>query len=132
MPASPTPTRARRSSNSRRRPAAAAAALAHGVAGADWAGRGRLFILAQLRAGRAWPRWLNAKWEWLLATLLVLWARDLGYIYRIRYIAERELSWSAGVRGDCRLGVCLVRAAFGGGRHGGGPDYSEQRRHSAG
>lgn len=35
----------------------------------------------------------NAKWEWLLATLLVLWARDLGYIYRIRYIAERELSW---------------------------------------
>ena len=35
----------------------------------------------------------NAKWEWLLITLLVLWARDLGYIYRIRHISERELSW---------------------------------------
>ena len=35
----------------------------------------------------------DAKWQWLLATLLVLWARDLGYIYRIRHIAERELSW---------------------------------------
>ncbi|MFD1871196.1 lysylphosphatidylglycerol synthase transmembrane domain-containing protein [Hymenobacter bucti] len=35
----------------------------------------------------------NAKWEWLLVTLLVLWARDLGYIYRIRHISERELSW---------------------------------------
>lgn len=35
----------------------------------------------------------DAKWEWLLITLLVLWARDLGYIYRIRHIAERELSW---------------------------------------
>ena len=35
----------------------------------------------------------NAKWQWLLVTLLVLWARDLGYIYRIRHIAERELSW---------------------------------------
>jgi uncharacterized protein (TIRG00374 family) len=35
----------------------------------------------------------DAKWEWLLITLLVLWARDLGYIYRIRHIAEGELSW---------------------------------------
>ena len=35
----------------------------------------------------------DAKWQWLLATLLVLWARDLGYIYRIRHIAERELNW---------------------------------------
>ena len=35
----------------------------------------------------------DAKWEWLLVTLLVLWARDLGYIYRIRHISECELSW---------------------------------------
>ncbi|RZL02516.1 MAG: flippase-like domain-containing protein [Hymenobacter sp.] len=35
----------------------------------------------------------NAKWQWLLVTLLVLWARDLGYIYRIRYITQRQLSW---------------------------------------
>jgi len=39
---------------------------------------------------------LNAKWQWLVVTLLVLWARDLGYIYRIRYIAERALSWRQG------------------------------------
>ena len=36
---------------------------------------------------------LHADWRWLLATLLVLAARDLGYIYRIRHIAERELNY---------------------------------------
>ncbi|MDB5234956.1 MAG: hypothetical protein JWR44_1949, partial [Hymenobacter sp.] len=36
---------------------------------------------------------LHAKWQWLFITLLVLWARDFGYIYRIRYIAQRALSW---------------------------------------
>ena len=35
----------------------------------------------------------HASWGWLLVTLLVLAARDLGYIYRIRHIAEGELSW---------------------------------------
>ena len=35
----------------------------------------------------------DAKWPWLLATLLVLWARDMGYIYRIRYITQKQLSW---------------------------------------
>ena len=35
----------------------------------------------------------NASYGWLLITLLVLWARDLGYIYRIRYITQRQLSW---------------------------------------
>ncbi|MGI4862514.1 MAG: lysylphosphatidylglycerol synthase transmembrane domain-containing protein [Janthinobacterium lividum] len=35
----------------------------------------------------------DAKYSWLLITLLVLWARDLGYIYRIRYITQRQLSW---------------------------------------
>jgi len=35
----------------------------------------------------------DAKWPWLLATLLVLWARDVGYIYRIRYITQKQLSW---------------------------------------
>ncbi len=35
----------------------------------------------------------HADWRWLAATLLVLAARDLGYIYRIRHIAERELNY---------------------------------------
>ena len=35
----------------------------------------------------------HADWRWLAAALLVLAARDLGYIYRIRHIAEGELSW---------------------------------------
>ena len=35
----------------------------------------------------------NADWRWLLAALLVLVARDFGYIYRIRHIAEDELTY---------------------------------------
>ncbi|MBF9238557.1 flippase-like domain-containing protein [Hymenobacter sp. BT683] len=35
----------------------------------------------------------NADWRWLLVALLVLVARDLGYIYRIRHIAEDELTY---------------------------------------
>ena len=36
---------------------------------------------------------LHADWRWLLATLLVLLARDAGYVYRIRHIAERALTY---------------------------------------
>ncbi|HEX8506933.1 MAG TPA: lysylphosphatidylglycerol synthase transmembrane domain-containing protein [Hymenobacter sp.] len=35
----------------------------------------------------------RADWGWLVAALLVLAARDLGYIYRIRHLAEGALSW---------------------------------------
>ena len=35
----------------------------------------------------------HADWRWLAAALVVLAARDLGYIYRIRHIAETELSY---------------------------------------
>jgi uncharacterized protein (TIRG00374 family) len=35
----------------------------------------------------------HANWHWLAITGLVLLARDLGYIYRIRHIAEGELSY---------------------------------------
>ncbi len=35
----------------------------------------------------------NAKPFWLLLTLVVLLVRDAGYVYRIRHITERVLSW---------------------------------------
>ncbi|WP_310393867.1 lysylphosphatidylglycerol synthase transmembrane domain-containing protein [Hymenobacter sp.] len=35
----------------------------------------------------------HADWRWLLVALLVLAARDLGYVYRIRHIAEAELTY---------------------------------------
>jgi len=58
----------------------------------------------------------NARWEWLLVTLLVLWARDLGYIYRIRHIAERELSWRQAfeVIVIWELASCVLPSAAGG------------------
>ncbi|WP_242510055.1 lysylphosphatidylglycerol synthase transmembrane domain-containing protein [Hymenobacter persicinus] len=37
----------------------------------------------------------HAKLHWLLLMLAVLVARDAGYVYRIRHIAERELTWRA-------------------------------------
>ncbi|AMR27625.1 hypothetical protein A0257_11310 [Hymenobacter psoromatis] len=59
---------------------------------------------------------LNAKWQWLVITLLVLWARDLGYIYRIRYIAERTLSWrqAFGVIVVWEFASCVLPSAAGG------------------
>jgi len=59
---------------------------------------------------------LDAKWEWLVITLLVLWARDLGYIYRIRYIAERALSWrqAFGVIVVWEFASCVLPSAAGG------------------
>ncbi|WP_241738092.1 lysylphosphatidylglycerol synthase transmembrane domain-containing protein [Hymenobacter polaris] len=58
----------------------------------------------------------DAKWEWLLITLLVLWARDLGYIYRIRHIAECELSWGQafGVIAIWEFASCVLPSAAGG------------------
>ncbi|MBF9223690.1 lysylphosphatidylglycerol synthase transmembrane domain-containing protein [Hymenobacter ruricola] len=35
----------------------------------------------------------HADWRWLAVAILVLAARDLGYIYRIRHIAETELTY---------------------------------------
>ncbi|MFD1467283.1 YbhN family protein [Hymenobacter caeli] len=59
---------------------------------------------------------LHAKWQWLLVTLLVLWARDLGYIYRIRHITERALSWrqSFAVIVVWEFASCVLPSAAGG------------------
>lgn len=59
---------------------------------------------------------LHAKWEWLLLTLLVLWARDLGYIYRIHHITEGALSWrqSFGVIVVWEFASCVLPSAAGG------------------
>jgi uncharacterized protein (TIRG00374 family) len=35
----------------------------------------------------------HADWRWLVIAVLVLAARDLGYVYRIRHIAEGELTY---------------------------------------
>ena len=59
----------------------------------------------------------DAKWQWLLLTLLVLWARDLGYIYRIRHIAAPgELSWGQafGVIAMWEFATCVLPSAAGG------------------
>ena len=58
----------------------------------------------------------DAKWEWLLVTLLVLWARDLGYIYRIRHITERALNWrqSFAVIVVWEFASCVLPSAAGG------------------
>jgi uncharacterized protein (TIRG00374 family) len=59
---------------------------------------------------------LQAKWQWLLVTLLVLWARDLGYIYRIRSISEKVLSWrqAFGVIVVWEFASCVLPSAAGG------------------
>ena len=59
---------------------------------------------------------LDAKWQWLAITLLVLLARDLGYIYRIRYIAERALGWrqAFGVIVVWEFASCVLPSAAGG------------------
>jgi len=58
----------------------------------------------------------NAKWEWLLVTLLVLLARDAGYVYRIRHIAERELTYrqSLDVIMIWEFASCVLPSAVGG------------------
>jgi len=58
----------------------------------------------------------DASWEWLFITLLVLWARDLGYIYRIRSISEKFLSWKQafGVIVVWEFASCVLPSAAGG------------------
>ena len=50
------------------------------------------FMFRHVRLDELGPL-LHANWYWLGVTLLVLAARDLGYIYRIRHIAEQELTY---------------------------------------
>lgn len=40
---------------------------------------------------------LEARWHWLAITVLVLFVRDAGYMYRIRHITEKALSWRQSV-----------------------------------
>ncbi|OON66708.1 YbhN family protein [Hymenobacter sp. CRA2] len=58
----------------------------------------------------------NAKPGWLLVTLLVLLARDWGYMYRIRHIAEKKLSWkqSIDVIMIWEFASCVLPSAVGG------------------
>ena len=58
----------------------------------------------------------HAQWPWLLMTLLVLVARDAGYIYRIRHIAEQELNYrqSLEVIIIWELASCVLPSAVGG------------------
>jgi hypothetical protein len=58
----------------------------------------------------------DARWEWLVVALLVLLARDLGYIYRIRHIAERELNYrqSLDVIMIWEFASCVLPSAVGG------------------
>ncbi|RAK68398.1 lysylphosphatidylglycerol synthase transmembrane domain-containing protein [Hymenobacter edaphi] len=58
----------------------------------------------------------NAKPGWLLITLLVLLVRDVGYMYRIRHIAEKQLSWkqSVDVIMIWEFASCLLPSAVGG------------------
>ncbi|QIX61184.1 flippase-like domain-containing protein [Hymenobacter sp. BT18] len=58
----------------------------------------------------------NASPLWLLVTLLVLVARDAGYVYRIRHISERVLSWRASldVIMIWEFSSCILPSAVGG------------------
>ena len=58
----------------------------------------------------------HARYAWLLVTLGVLLARDFGYIYRIRHIAERELSYrqSLDVIMIWEFASCVLPSAVGG------------------
>jgi hypothetical protein len=69
----------------------------------------------------------NAQVHWLLITVVVLIVRDAGYMYRIRHITEKVLSWRQSV--DV---IMLWEFASGGGRFYGSYFYPEQRRYSVG
>ena len=58
----------------------------------------------------------HASYWWLLVTLLVLWARDLGYIYRIRHVTQGALSWrqSFEVIVMWEFASCVLPSAAGG------------------
>ena len=58
----------------------------------------------------------DARPSWLLLTLLVLVARDAGYMYRIRHITERVLSWRASMEVILiwEFASCVLPSAVGG------------------
>jgi hypothetical protein len=55
------------------------------------------YMLYRDPAARNLGALLDAKIHWLLITLLVLVVRDAGYMYRIRHITEKTLSWRQSV-----------------------------------
>jgi glycosyltransferase 2 family protein len=55
------------------------------------------YMLYRDPAARNLGALLDAKLHWLLITLLVLVVRDAGYMYRIRHITEKALSWRQSV-----------------------------------
>ncbi|RSK37153.1 lysylphosphatidylglycerol synthase transmembrane domain-containing protein [Hymenobacter metallilatus] len=58
----------------------------------------------------------NAKPLWLLLMLVVLVARDAGYVYRIRYLTEKVLSWRAALDVIMlwEFSSCILPSAVGG------------------
>ncbi|WBO84621.1 lysylphosphatidylglycerol synthase transmembrane domain-containing protein [Hymenobacter yonginensis] len=58
----------------------------------------------------------NAKPLWLLLMLVVLVARDAGYVYRIRYLTQRVLSWRAALDVIMlwEFSSCVLPSAVGG------------------
>ncbi|RSK51085.1 lysylphosphatidylglycerol synthase transmembrane domain-containing protein [Hymenobacter rigui] len=58
----------------------------------------------------------NAKPLWLLLMLVVLVARDAGYVYRIRYLTEKVLSWRAALDVIMlwEFSSCVLPSAVGG------------------
>ncbi|GGG28519.1 lysylphosphatidylglycerol synthase transmembrane domain-containing protein [Hymenobacter glacieicola] len=58
----------------------------------------------------------NAKPAWLLLMLVILVARDAGYVYRIRYLTEKVLSWRAAldVIMIWEFSSCVLPSAVGG------------------
>ena len=58
----------------------------------------------------------NAKPLWLLLMVLVLLARDAGYVYRIRYLTQRVLSWRASLDVIMlwEFSSCVLPSAVGG------------------
>ncbi|KUG08245.1 lysylphosphatidylglycerol synthase transmembrane domain-containing protein [Solirubrum puertoriconensis] len=58
----------------------------------------------------------DARPLWLLVVLAVLFVRDVGYMYRIRHISEKQLSWrqSIDVIMIWELASCVLPSAVGG------------------
>ncbi|WP_236705019.1 lysylphosphatidylglycerol synthase domain-containing protein [Hymenobacter sp. AT01-02] len=58
----------------------------------------------------------NAKPVWLLLMLAVLVARDAGYVYRIRYLTQKVLSWRAALDVIMlwEFSSCVLPSAVGG------------------
>ncbi|RPD49793.1 UPF0104 family protein [Hymenobacter sediminis] len=58
----------------------------------------------------------DAKPEWLLVMLAVLVARDAGYVYRIRYLTQKVLSWRAALDVIMlwEFSSCVLPSAVGG------------------